>query len=117
MLKSVIGAMAALMLLAGAASPAAAQDDDDWTFSVVNLSDQAIVLLTMAYPGGEMSDDLLPGQIIEGGESLDMEFPPEDQECDYWVYATLADGTEVSASLSLCGVQGIYVSDDDLDVF
>lgn len=117
MFKLMLGGMSALMLLATAATPAAAQDDNDWTFTVQNLTSQSIVYLYMAYPGGEQSDDLLPGMIIESGDSVDMEFPPEDGECVYEVYARLADDVIVSAELNLCGVDGIYVSDETMDVY
>jgi len=119
MLKSMTGALSALMLLATAATPAAAAQDDsnDWTFTVVNISDQAVTYLYMAYQNGEYSPDLLPGVIIEAGDSVAMEFPPEDDECEYWVLATLADSSRVRSKLNLCGVEGIYVSNDSLDVY
>ncbi|CAN5212720.1 hypothetical protein BH10PSE2_BH10PSE2_11850 [soil metagenome] len=118
MIKTVIGATLCALALFGAAAPAMAQDDDDdWTFTVVNLTDQPVVFLKMAYPNGNMSADLIPQRLIDAGDSVAMVFPPEDQECEYWVYVTMADGSEQSADLSLCGIEGIYVSDDGLDTY
>lgn len=113
MIKLMTGAACALMMLA-ASAPASAQDDDDYTFTLANSSDMAIITFHLVAKGDDSwSEDLIPDQIIASGDTLDLEFSPAEDECEYATAVTMEDGTVYADVIDYCGITGVEVDDQN----
>lgn len=113
MIKMMTGvACAALLLAAGGAS--AHVDDDDYTFTLANSSDMAIITFHLVAKGDDSwSEDLIPNHVVASGETLDLEFSPAEDECEYATAVTMEDGTVYADVIDYCGITGVEVDDEN----
>lgn len=117
MIKMMTGAACALMLLAAGAASAQI-DDDDYTFTIANTSSMTIVTFHLVSQHDDSwSEDLIPDRVIAPGETVDMRFSPDEDECEYATAAVMDDGTEFAEVLDYCGISGVEVSDEEMTTF
>lgn len=114
-MKMMIGAAVCALMMLSAGAPALAQDadGDSYTFTITNSSESAIITFHLASESdSSWSEDLIPDTIIGAGESLEMEFAADADECRYATSVVMEDGTDYAAIVDYCDLTGIDISDD-----
>ena len=114
-MKMMIGAAVCALMMLSAGAPAVAQDadGDSYTFTITNSSESAIITFHLASESdSSWSEDLIPDTVIGAGESLDMEFAADADECRYATSVVMEDGSEYAAIVDYCDLTGIDISDD-----
>lgn len=113
-MKMMIGAaVCALMMMSAAPTMAQDADGDSYTFTISNSSEMSIITFHLASESdSSWSEDLIPDRIIEAGDSVEMEFSADADECRYATSVVMEDGTEYAAIVDYCDLTGIDISDD-----
>ncbi len=114
-MKTMIGAAVCALMMMSAGAPAVAQDadGDSYSFTISNSSEMAIITFHLASESdSSWSEDLIPDTVIGAGESLDMEFAADADECRYATSVVMEDGTEYAAIVDYCDLTGIDINDE-----